>query len=516
MTTAQADINTAESNITALQDSLQLTDWKNQCKYTSISDLTLATTTTIQSQVLVIGDRVLVRSQATAADNGIYSFNGTGLERASDANTAEELSGATVMISAADPTLAGYIYYQSMAIVTLGVTTVTFVNIGNGSPLAVASIGSTPNAAGAIVTGSSIALQPASQSFGGVVTAGDQSFVGLKTFRGTNLQDAGITVTTHGATTFDSNLNLSNNGVLKWALRNSGGLSDIFKLISATNTIITATQAGSIDLGVTGTGTSVTINPTTVSSSTSTGALIVKGGLGVAGTTNTASMNVTGTLELTGGSNLKFNSGGITGTGAAYSLWGGGTGSVTIGPTSTSGTSVAVPCGTFNVGVTSSVRGVLKLFGTSGVVTIQPATAAGTWTLTLPTDDGTSGQVLTTDGNGVCSWATPTGSTGTTIFASISFTDNGSTTTDVGTPLNCSITTRHGGGDYTITFTSSAPNGNYLVIGNARKSSGDYRFILCSVEGTKTAASFNLKCNGRDGGLEAPTMQCDVIVVLSP
>lgn len=43
---------------------------------------------------------------------------------------------------------------------------------------------------------------------------------------------------------------------------------------------------------------------------------------------------------------------------------------------------------------------------TSGVVTVQVAATAGTWSLTLPADDGTSGQFLRTDGNGVCTWVT--------------------------------------------------------------------------------------------------------------
>jgi hypothetical protein len=44
------------------------------------------------------------------------------------------------------------------------------------------SIGSSPNAAGATLTSGVLALQPASASFGGVMTTGDQSFSGIKTF----------------------------------------------------------------------------------------------------------------------------------------------------------------------------------------------------------------------------------------------------------------------------------------------------------------------------------------------
>jgi hypothetical protein len=56
---------------------------------------------------------------------------------------------------------------------------------------------------------------------------------------------------------------------------------------------------------------------------------------------------------------------------------------------------------------------------TSGTVTIQTAAAAGTYTLTLPTDDGTASQVLTTDGAGVLSWTTSAGgfSWGATVTA---------------------------------------------------------------------------------------------------
>jgi hypothetical protein len=61
-------------------------------------------------------------------------------------------------------------------------------------------------------------------------------------------------------------------------------------------------------------------------------------------------------------------------------------------------------------GQTSTYLGKILLNGiTSGTVTIQPADAAGTWSFTLPANDGEANQVLKTDGNGVTSWATPSG-----------------------------------------------------------------------------------------------------------
>ena len=65
---------------------------------------------------------------------------------------------------------------------------------------------------------------------------------------------------------------------------------------------------------------------------------------------------------------------------------------------------------TVGIGVAGTSTGTLNLNGsTSGTVTIKPQNAAGTWTLTLPADDGTANQVLTTNGSGVTSWSTPTG-----------------------------------------------------------------------------------------------------------
>lgn len=58
---------------------------------------------------------------------------------------------------------------------------VDYVTSG-GFVTTMAAIGSTPNANGATISGNTLTLQPASSSFGGVVTAGDQTFNGWKTF----------------------------------------------------------------------------------------------------------------------------------------------------------------------------------------------------------------------------------------------------------------------------------------------------------------------------------------------
>jgi len=60
-----------------------------------------------------------------------------------------------------------------------------------------------------------------------------------------------------------------------------------------------------------------------------------------------------------------------------------------------------------DIGTTGMQGGSLRLEGgTSGYVQIQPATTAGSWTMTLPSTTGTSGQFLQTDGAGILNWAT--------------------------------------------------------------------------------------------------------------
>lgn len=53
---------------------------------------------------------------------------------------------------------------------------------GGGGVTTMAAIGSSPNANGATISGSTLNLEPASASFGGVVTTGTQTIAGVKTF----------------------------------------------------------------------------------------------------------------------------------------------------------------------------------------------------------------------------------------------------------------------------------------------------------------------------------------------
>lgn len=71
--------------------------------------------------------------------------------------------------------------------------------------------------------------------------------------------------------------------------------------------------------------------------------------------------------------------------------------------------SLSASASSLTIGTAGATQGSLLLSGaTSGAVTITTAGAAGTWTLTLPANDGDSGQFLQTNGSGTTSWATVT------------------------------------------------------------------------------------------------------------
>ncbi len=81
------------------------------------------------------------------------------------------------------------------------------------------------------------------------------------------------------------------------------------------------------------------------------------------------------------------------------------------GGTSSSNETARLGLTGLTVGLSGTRSGKLKLPGiTTGVVTVQPASTAGTWSLTLPTSGGVNGQVLQTDGAGITSWGSAGGS----------------------------------------------------------------------------------------------------------
>jgi hypothetical protein len=98
-----------------------------------------------------------------------------------------------------------------------------------------------------------------------------------------------------------------------------------------------------------------------------------------------------------------------------------------------------------------------------------PHSAAASYTLTLPNDDGSSNQVLTTNGSGVLSWSTPSSGGSTTLLG---LTDVGSDGT------NGQVLTTNGSGSFTFTTVSGGSYSNADVDAHLNRSTASSGEVL--------------------------------------
>lgn len=111
--------------------------WKDNPRVASQSNVNLASPgATIDGITMVSEDRMLIRNQSTAAQNGIYVWNGDAVPatRALDADTAIELENATTTVD--EGTDAGTTWRQTSVNFTLGSDAVNFIAFGVASPSA--------------------------------------------------------------------------------------------------------------------------------------------------------------------------------------------------------------------------------------------------------------------------------------------------------------------------------------------------------------------------------------------
>lgn len=91
-------------NLGQLQAAVQGFSWKTSVRAASTANGTLASAfengDTLDGVTLVTGDRILLKNQTTASEDGIYTVNASGAPtRAVDADTFGELENATVMVN---------------------------------------------------------------------------------------------------------------------------------------------------------------------------------------------------------------------------------------------------------------------------------------------------------------------------------------------------------------------------------------------------------------------------------
>jgi hypothetical protein len=120
-----------------LQAMVRGLSWKDEVRVATTTNGTLATAyangQTIDGVTLVTGDRILLKDQSTAAENGIYTVNASGAPtRAVDADATTELENATVFVSNGTAN-ADKAYTQTATVTTVGTTGQTWVQFGGGT-----------------------------------------------------------------------------------------------------------------------------------------------------------------------------------------------------------------------------------------------------------------------------------------------------------------------------------------------------------------------------------------------
>jgi hypothetical protein len=311
-----------------------------------------------------------------------------------------------------------------------------------------AAIGSTPNANGATISGANLNLEPASATYGGVVTTGAQTFAGAKTFSPVLTAASGLATGTKFTPTLTAAANAdilvgldidptftngSYSALTNYALRvqgigfgRGGGAVETNTAIGSGTLINNTTGANNTGLGY----RALLLN-STGSGNTAFGTLA---GAYIGPTNSTA--NSSGTNSTFIGYNTSPLANGddnevvIAGGNATTRTVGLGTNTTLIGNAATTQTRIMgaldLPN---NTASSSTTSGALKVAGGAGIA--GNAYIGGTISIAGGTPG--AGKVLTsTDTSGIASWATPSGvpysgATGAVNLGAYDLTVNGLT-----------------------------------------------------------------------------------------
>lgn len=139
--------------------------WKQSVRVATTANGTLSTAfengDTIDGVTLATGDRILIKNQSTASQNGIYTVNASGSPtRATDADTGAEIRGAVVFVEQGNVNADTMWVLSTNAPITIDSTSLSFIGVGravvnvNGATLDDSSVDITKlNGAGGVATG---------------------------------------------------------------------------------------------------------------------------------------------------------------------------------------------------------------------------------------------------------------------------------------------------------------------------------------------------------------------------
>ena len=367
--------------------------WKEPVLVATTANITLSGAQTIDSVAVVAGDRVLVKNQSTAADNGIYVVASGSWTRAVGADDYAEYEGAVVFVISGTGNAGTTWYCSAQPGGTLGVTALNWFSL---------SISLTYTAGtGLTLTGTQFSITNTT------VTAGAYGGAS-KTLIGTVNAQGQLTALSETAIAI-ANTQVSGLGTMSTQNANS-----------------VAVTGGSIDGTTIGSSTASTVRGTTITATTQfdgpgTGLSGTASSLSIGGNAGTVTNGVyttdTGTVTNTmlAGSiaNNKLANSSITINGNTVSLGGSTTVTAQNPYALTIGTGLSGTSYDGSAAVTIANTGVLSIAGTANQITASASTGAITLSLPATINVNTSGNAATaTSATSATSATTATNITG--------------------------------------------------------------------------------------------------------
>lgn len=451
-------------------ETLQMTDipdaaFKKSVKCATTADITLSGTQTIDGIAVAAGDRVLVKNQTTASQNGIYTVSATAWTRATDADTSSKIGAAIVAIDQGTAHGGDSWTTTFKSTDTLGTTSMPWYELlYNSGTWGISISGSSASTTGNAATATT--LQTA-RTINGV------SFNG----------SANITVTanTPNALTFNN----AGTGAASGSTFNGGSAVTIsYNSVGAPSTT-GANASGTWSIGVTGNAGSATVLQTarTINGVSFNGSAnitvdpYIDQDLSTAATRYLAFVDSTtaGYQRLNVDDTLSYNP--STGTLVATTFSGALSGNATTSSSTTGNAATATKLQTARtiqgVSFDGSANITVVTAGSGISVAGTAVSHADTSTQASVANSGnTFIQDITLDGfghiTGIAS-ATVTGTITTTTGspayygarAWVNF--NGTGTVAIRASVNVTSITDNGLGDYTVNFTTAMPDANYAV-----------------------------------------------------
>jgi hypothetical protein len=120
--------------------------WKTAVDTATTADITLSGSQTVDGVAIGLGNRILVKNQSTATENGVYIGAVGAWARATDWDSPSEVNGAAVFVKNGT-TQADTAWVQTADITTVGTQAMTFTQFSNSGAAAAGSLTGTTLAA---------------------------------------------------------------------------------------------------------------------------------------------------------------------------------------------------------------------------------------------------------------------------------------------------------------------------------------------------------------------------------